>query len=177
MYNYPLNHSYVSVAQKRDKQMKRFKNYQIILLALTFYYTSAHALKFSCSSPDIPAQYLPSSCNASSSGITANNSNGQYYASCSSGSPSFYISCPGMNTYKPNATGVLSNGGTISPASFQNIYNYNDATTRNLMTEASPQPTLTKDGETINLDQYCPAGTRGIIAKDNYINDYMIACK
>jgi hypothetical protein len=45
------------------------------------------------------------------------------------------------------------------------------------MVEASPQPTLTKDGETINLDQYCPAGTRGIIAKDNYINDYMIACK
>ena len=32
--------------------------------------------------------------------------------------------------------------GLFQYASFQNIYNYNDATTRNLMTEASPQPTL-----------------------------------
>ena len=169
--------------------MKKLKNYQIILLALTFYYTSAHALKFSCSSPDIPAQYLPSSCSRGSTGTsqtssgsnstvgTVNTSNGQYYAQCSGSTPSFYISCPGMNTYKPNATGVLSNGATIAPASFQNIYNYNDATTTSLMTEVVPQPTLTKDGEIIDINQYCPTGTKGIIAKDNFVNDYMIACK
>lgn len=112
-----------------------------------------------------------------------NTSNGQYFSDCAANPATSWAvgmmaSCPMSNTYKYGWPGSLSNGGTIPQVYFQSIYDYRDnMPAKNYMTEVDPQPTLIIDGETINPNQYCPTGTTGIIAKDNWHDEYMIACK
>lgn len=118
-----------------------------------------------------------------SGGSSKNVSNGQYFSDCATNpSTSWAVgmmaSCPMSNTYKYGYSGSLSNGGSIAQVYFQAIYDYREnMPAKNFMTEVDPQPELTIDSQKINLNQYCPVGTQGIIAKDNWHDDYMIACK
>lgn len=119
----------------------------------------------------------------SSSGSSKNVSNGQYFSDCAANPNTAWAvgmmaSCPMSNTYMYGYPGSLSNGGSISQSYFQAVYDYRDGMpAKNFMAEVEPQPTLTIDGKTVSPNQYCPTGMQGIIAKDNWSDDYMIACK